>query len=145
MVMKKFLKIISSCFLAVLLLFATACASVPSTLKSAKDKMVKKGYRVTMTEYDKKSYEYEKQGLKGILYIYQNIQEKDSWGNTTGKEKEVLELTAYLYTDTYWAEKKEKELKQNPSERISSKIVKKWLLVEGPDGSQVSTISVFEG
>ena len=143
--MKTFLKVISGCLLAIFLVFATACSGAPSTLKAARDKMVEKGYRVTMTEYGEKSYEYQNQGLKGILYIYQNIQEKDSWGNPTGKEKEVLELTAYLYTDTYWAEKKEKELKQNPSERISSKIVKKWLLVEGPDGSQVSTISVFEG
>lgn len=142
MVMKKFLKIISSCFLAVLLLFATACAGVPSTLKSAKDKMVKKGYRVTMTEYDKKSYEYEMQGLKGILYIYDNIEEKDMYGNS--KDKEVLALTAYLYTDTYWAEKKEKEIRKNSVEKPHCKITKKWLLVEGPEPHQVYAISVFE-
>lgn len=128
--MKRVMQALSTCLLAVLLFLIAGCAGAPATLKSAKDKMEKNGYTVTVKEYEKNSTEYE-HGLKGILYAYDN--------------KEVLALTAYLFTDPYYAEKKDKELRKASPVKLQTKLVKKWLLVEGTESHHVYAISVFEG
>ena len=53
--MKKFLKIFLSVWVAIIVLFSTACTHAPSTLEQAKAKMQNSGYFVSSQVYEEEN------------------------------------------------------------------------------------------